>query len=197
MKFKSFNEKYEKKVKKIDKVPKRYVDVKWVFSVTFWAFLISILFSSLTETVVSNINAIIGIIIVLAIILIGVIFDMVGVAVTAADLKPFNSMAAKKIRGSKTAIFLINNAEKVSAFCNDVIGDVCGIISGSIGILISLVIAKEFSFNESVVTLILTAVLAALTIGGKAMGKSYAINKSDVIVFKFAKIVSLFKREVK
>ena len=106
-------------------------------------------------------------------------------------------MAAKKIRGSKTAIKLIQNAEKVSAFCNDVIGDVCGIISGSVGVLISAIISKETGINNSIVTLVLTALIAALTIGGKAMGKSYAINKSDVIIFKFAKLISIFRREKK
>lgn len=197
MKRKSFNEKYEKKVKKIDKAPRRYVDIKWVITISFCAFLMSILFSGLTEVVVPRLNAVIGIVLVLLIVVIGVVFDMVGVAVTAADLKPFNSMATKKIRGSKTAIFLIQNAEKVSAFCNDVVGDVCGIISGSVGVLISLAISSEFNFNNSIVSLILTAVIAALTIGGKAMGKSYAINKSDVIIFRFSKIVCLFRREAK
>ena len=197
MKIKSFSDKYEKKVKKIDKTPKRFVDYKWVITITICAFLISLFFSSLTEILVSHLNAVIGILIILFIIIIGVIFDMIGVSVTAASIKPFNSMASKKIRGSKTAIFLIQNAEKVSAFCNDVIGDVCGIISGSVGILISNVIALEFNLNVSLVTLILTALIAAITIGGKALGKSYAINKSDVIVFRFAKIVSLFMREVK
>ncbi len=197
MKIKSFSDKYEKKVKKIDKTPKRFVDYKWVITITICAFLISLFFSSLTEILVSHLNAIIGILIILFIIIIGVIFDMIGVSVTAASIKPFNSMASKKIKGSKTAIFLIQNAEKVSAFCNDVIGDVCGIISGSVGILISNVIALEFNLNVSLVTLILTALIAAITIGGKALGKSYAINKSDVIVFRFAKIVSFFRKEVK
>ncbi|MEG2351523.1 MAG: hypothetical protein RSB54_02450 [Bacilli bacterium] len=104
-------------------------------------------------------------------------------------------MASKKIRGSKTAINLITNAEKVSAFCNDVIGDIAGIISGSLGLMISQIIALENAFNMSVVTLLLTALIAALTIGGKAIGKSYAINKSDIIVFRVAKIISVFKRE--
>lgn len=197
MKIKTFNEKYEKKVKKIDKRKKRYVDVKWVLTITFCAFFISLIFSSLTEVVVPHLTAVVGIIIVLIIIFIGVIFDMIGIAVTASDLKPFNSMATKKIRGSKTAIGLIQNAEKVSAFCNDVIGDVCGIISGSVGILISDIISSETGFNSSLVTLVLTALIAALTIGGKAMGKSYAINKSDVIIFKFAKLISVFRREKK
>lgn len=197
MKIKSFNEKYEKKVKKIDKIPKKFVDYKWVGTITICAFFISLLFSSLTDAMISHLNAIIGIVIVFLIIIVGVMFDMIGVAVTAASIKPFNSMASKKIRGSKTAIFLIRNASRVSAFCNDVVGDVCGIISGSVGILISSEIALEFNFNTGFVSLILTALIAAFTIGGKAMAKSYAINKSDVIVFRFAKIVSFFKGEVK
>lgn len=197
MKIKSFNEKYEKKVKKVDKRPKRFANYKWVTTIMLCAFLISLLFSSLTEVMVSYLSIFVGIIMVFFIIIIGVIFDMIGVATTAASLRPFNSMASKKVRGSKTAIFLIHNAEKVSAFCNDVIGDVCGVISGSVGILISSAVAQKFNLNNGVVTLFSTALIASLTIGGKAMGKSYAINKSDVIVFRFAKIVSFFKREVK
>lgn len=197
MKIKSFKEKYEKKIKKIDKEKKRFVDIEWIFKITVTAFLISLFFSSVTESLVLGLNELVGILIVIVIILLGVIFDMIGVSVTAADLKPFNSMASKKIRGSKTAINLIKNAEKVSAFCNDVVGDVCGIISGSVGLLISTGIATKYNLNSSAITLIVTALIAAFTIGGKAMGKSYAINKSDVIIFKASKLISLFKKEYK
>ena len=34
--------------------------------------------------------------------------------------------------------------------------------------------------------------VAALTIGGKALGKGFAINKSDIILYQFAKTVSHF-----
>ncbi len=195
MKIKKFNEKYEKKVKKVDKQKRKFIDVKWVITITICAFFLSFLFSFITDLLVPNLNAIIGIILILTIIVIGVIFDMIGVSVTAADIKPFNSMASKRVKGSKTAIWLIKNAEKVSSFCNDVIGDVCGIISGSLGILISNILSKEFSLNLGLTTIILTSLIAGLTIGGKACGKSYAINKSDVIIFKFAKIIRLFRKE--
>lgn len=197
MKVKSFKEKYEKKIKKIDKRQKKLADIDWILKITITAFLISLFFSSVTEGLILGLNEVVGIFIVILIILIGVIFDMVGVSVTAADLKPFNSMASKKIKGSKTAINLIKNAEKVSAFCNDVIGDVCGIISGSVGLLISSSIATKYNLNSSAITLFVTALIAAFTIGGKAMGKSYAINKSDVIIFKASKLLSLFKKEYK
>lgn len=197
MKLKKYNEKYEKKVKKIDKKTRRFFNFKWVLTITLCAFFISLSFSFFTELLVPNLSAILGILIVLIIIVIGVLFDMIGVAATSASLKPFNSMASKKVRGSKTAIWLIKNAEKVSAFCCDVVGDVCGIISGSVGILISSIIAREININISLITLILTAVIASLTIGGKSLGKSYAINKSDVIIFKFAKVIKLFRKEGK
>ena len=197
MKIKKFNEKYEKKVKKIDKKNRKFFDLSWVLKVSFFAFLISLSFSIITEVALPNINVFMGVLVLFSIIVIGVLFDMVGVSVTAASLKPFNSMASKKVKGSKTAIWLIQNAEKVSAFCNDVIGDVCGIISGSVGILISSALAVELKTNISITTLILTAVIASLTIGGKAVGKSYAINKSDVIVFRFAKIIKVFRKEDK
>lgn len=197
MKLKSYNEKYEKKVKKIDKKTRKFLDISWVLKVTLIAFFISLVFSFLTEGIVPNLNIFMGIIVLFLIIFIGVIFDMIGVSVTAADIKPFNSMASKKVKGSKTSIWLIKNAEKVSAFCNDVIGDVCGIISGSVGILIANVISKKIGVDLSLITLVLTSIIAGLTIGGKALGKSYAINKSDVIVFKFAKFIRMFKKEYK
>ena len=37
--------------------------------------------------------------------------------------------------------------------------------------------------------------ISALTIGGKAMGKSFAINKSDIILYGFAKFVSTFYKK--
>lgn len=195
MKVKKEKEKYEKKLKKIDKKPKKFVDYIWVIKITITAFLISMLFSLITENAVPKIGTFVGILVVFLIIILGVVFDMIGVAVTACDIKSFNSMAAHRVKGSKTALNLIKNAEKVSAFCNDVVGDVCGIISGSVGIMIATVITNEYKLNQSIITLVITAIIAALTIGGKAMGKSYAINKSDVIVFHFAKFISVFKRE--
>ena len=41
-------------------------------------------------------------------------------------------------------------------------------------------------------TLLTTAIVASLTIGGKAIGKSFAINNCDIILYKFSKFVSYF-----
>ena len=100
-------------------------------------------------------------------------------------------MAALKVRGAKVALKFKKNADKVSSFCNDVIGDICGIISGSTGAILAITISSSLQVDALLVSLLVTALIAALTIGGKAMGKSFAVNKSNIILYEFSKIVSL------
>ena len=119
---------------------------------------------------------------------------MIGVAVTASDESKFHSMSAQKVKGAKMAVRLKKNADKVSSFCNDVVGDICGIISGSTGAVISIKIVEIFKLNSLLVTLIIMGIISALTIGGKALVKGIAIKKSNNILFNFAKILSIFKR---
>ena len=127
-------------------------------------------------------------------VLIGVVFDMVGVAVTAADEQVFHSMAAKRVRGAKLAVKFKKNADKLSSFCQDVIGDICGIVSGSTGAVISLKITNELNVNGLFVTLIVMGIISSLTIGGKAMEKAIAMNKSNKILYRFSFIMSYFIR---
>jgi CBS domain containing-hemolysin-like protein len=190
---KKFKEKYEDKIKKRDKVVKKTVDFKWILTISFLAFIISLVFSGGSNFILDNVNVYFGLLIIILFIIIGVIFDMIGIAVASADEKPFHSMASKRVKGSRTAIKLIKNAEKVSAFCNDVIGDICNIISGSAGAVVAAQLSSKYHFDIVITALIVTALIASITIGGKAMGKSYAINKSEVIIYKFAKIISTFK----
>lgn len=164
----------------------------WIVQITSLAFLISFCFSFLSETFIPKAGLILGIIILIIVILIGIMFDMIGVAVTSADEKPFHSMSARKVKGANVAVMFKKNADKVSSFCNDVIGDICGIISGSAGVIISTTLSQTLNVNIFAVTLIVTAIIAAFTIGGKALGKSVAINKSNYILYEFAKIISNF-----
>lgn len=195
MKIKLFKEKYAKKVNKIKVKNKKKTDYKWVITITITAFVVSILFSVLSEYIIPNTNLIIGILLVIIFIIIGVLFDIIGISVTAATEKPFHSMATKNIKGAKCAIRLIKNAEKVSSFCNDVVGDICGIISGSAGVIISITIATLGNYDTTITTFIVTAIIASLTIGGKALGKGIAVNKSDYILYKFAKILAIFDKK--
>lgn len=179
------------KNKKLKK-EKKLVDYGWIIKISAIAFTLSIVFSLLSETVMPKVNLWIGIVILILFIGIGILFDMVGVAVTSAEETPFHSMAARKVRGAKVAVKFKKNADKVSSFCNDVIGDICGIISGSTGTILSITISNSLNIDALLVSLLVTALIAALTIGGKAMGKGVAVNKSNVILFEFSKVVSLF-----
>ena len=195
MKLKKYKEKYSKKALKKPVKNKRLVDYKWIVTVTLLAFFISLVFSFISETTIPNANSILATIVILLFIGIGIIFDMIGIAITVADIKTFNSMATKQVRGARLAVKFIQNSEKASSFCNDVIGDICGIISGSAGVALANILSNTLNLNIFVVTLFITAIIAALTIGGKAVGKAFAINKSTFILFEFSKVVSVFYRK--
>lgn len=195
MKNKKYKERYSKKVSKTNFKEKKLVDIRWIVTITMSAFIISILFSLLSEMMITNVHVVISLLLVLLVIMIGVFFDMVGVASTVASLSTFNSMATKRVKGAKMAVKWIKNADKVSSFCNDVIGDICGIISGSAGSVIAIIIANNMNVSSIVVTLIVTSLIASLTIGGKAIGKSIAINKCDQILYFVTRICSVFSKK--
>lgn len=184
----------EKKSIKIELKRKNIVfaNYKWILEITLIAFIISILFSILSELLIPKANIIISILILIIFILLGIIFDMIGVAVQSSNEAPFHSMNSRKIKGADMAVKLKKNADKTSSFCNDVIGDICGIISGTIGTVIAAKLALTFNFNEFYTILIITAVISALTIGGKALGKTLAINKSNYILYGASKFISNF-----
>ena len=166
----------------------------WILKIVLIAFSISIIFSLISEIAIPNLNIYFSIVLALSFIFIGVIFDMIGVAITTSDISVFNSLTTKKKKGAKTAIWLKKNADKVSTFCNDVIGDICGIISGSTGAVIAINMSSVFKFNGLITTVIVMSIISAITIGGKAIEKTYAINNSNKIVYKFACILSIFKK---
>ena len=143
----------------------------WPLIVTILAFTISLLFSFMSESVMPKVGIIVGIMILILFIFIGIIFDMIGVAVTSSNEEPLHAMSSKKIKGAKKAVSFKKNADKVSSFCNDVIGDICGIISGSAGVSVARGLASTFNLNIFYTGLIVTALIAALTIGGKALCK--------------------------
>ena len=180
-----------KKVRKKNK--KSNTDYGWILKLTVLAFVISLVFSFVSETTLPNASLVVGIVLVLVFIVLGVIFDMIGVSVTSSDESKFHSMSARKVRGAKTAVSLKKNAEKVASFCNDVIGDICGIISGSAGVVISAKLSVSLNISIFATSLIVTSLIAAFTIGGKALGKGLAIAKGNDILYAFAKVISIFK----
>lgn len=175
-----------------EKIKKELVDTKWIITIILISFTISFLLSFVSGITVPNFNLIIGVFVALLFIFIGILFDIIGVSVTAADEKVFHSMNSRKVKGADIAVKFKKNSDKVSSFCCDVIGDICGVISGSTAVTISSLINKSTNINLLFITLIVTAIISALTIGGKAIGKSFAINKCDIILYEFSKFISNF-----
>lgn len=167
------------------------IDIKWILEITLLTFFITIFFSFGSQVILNDINIIVGIIIILIFIFIGVITDIIGVAVQSSDAVPFHAMASKKIKHATHAKKMLNNAAKVSSFFCDVIGDICNIISGSAGLIVATSISLKFNYNLSLTTLIVTSIIASITIGGKAIGKTIAIKNNRKIVNIVSKIIPL------
>lgn len=179
------------KQKKRKKVDKKKEGLKWVATIIPMTFFISAILQMVQSGLMSKVNLIMAFIILIAFILIGILFDIIGVAVTSASEIPFHSLSSQKVRGAKESVRLIRNADKVGSFCNDVIGDIAGIISGSATTaIVTMVIASGADISTFFLTMILTALVASLTIGGKAFGKRIAIDRSSDIIFFVGKVIS-------
>ena len=107
--------------------------VRWVVTIFVITLFVSGAISFLSEELLAHSGMIAAFSILLVIVLVGIVFDILGVAVTSADERPFHSMASRKVPGAQEAIRLLRNAERVGSICNDVIGDICGVISGKGG----------------------------------------------------------------
>ena len=169
-------------------------NTNWILTITFLAFFITIFFSLGAQILLKDVNIFLGIIIILLFIIIGVIFDIIGVAVQSSDTVPFHAMASKKVKSAKTAKKMLENSAKVSSFCNDVIGDICNIISGSAVTVVAATIGLKLNLDDTITTLLVTSLVAALTIGGKAIGKGFAVSKSEYIITQVTKVMHFFNK---
>ncbi len=168
--------------------------IRWVVTIFITTIFISGMISFISDEIMLHSSMAVAFLILLAIVLLGIVFDVVGVAVTSADEKPFHSMAARKVSGSMEAIRLLRNAERVSSICNDVVGDICGGVSGSASATMAAQILNNFTFTwPEIVSLLMSALVAGLTVGGKAIGKTFAINSCTQIVAGVGKIVYFFR----
>ena len=140
----------------------------------------------------------IALVLLLIIIFIGVGFDLIGTAVTAAEVGPFNARASKKVFGAAQAVRLLNHASSVANYCNDVIGDICGTLSGAIGASIVFKILLVFPLeNAALLSALVTAMVAGLTVGAKALGKSFAVAYANEIIFRVAVVLAVIEKKTR
>ena len=165
---------------------------KWIITVFILAFVLSLLFSGVSTVISNNLNTISLVIVTLIVIVIGIVFDMVGVAVLSCEEAFLHAKASKKIKGAKEAIKLVKSAPKVSTVSCDVIGDICGIVSGTLGAVLTLNIAEYYNFSATITTILITAVISSLTVGLKAIFKLVATKNADSITLTAGKVIRFF-----
>lgn len=168
----------------------------WWIKATVISLVLSAFFSYLSE-IVSNAEQIVVVIVLLAfLILSGILFDAIGVAVTSCDTTPIISMASRKVYGAKTALWLTKNSDTVSSVCNDIVGDIFSIISGACSA--ALVVKITMSLQQTwqiVLSIAVSAIVSAMTIGGKAFMKKIAISNSKDFVMFVARVLAIFNKD--
>lgn len=167
----------------------------WPVKVFFITLAIALVLSFLSETVLLGVPLYVAVFVLVFIIFIGILFDIIGVAVTIQDVTAYTAMASKRIRGAKHSISLVQNSAMVANICNDVVGDICGIVSGAMGAAVAASIIISAATTEAlIVNVAISALIAAITVSGKASGKRIATKHSQRIVFMVGKLFALFSK---
>jgi len=172
---------------------KRRTNLKWFTKIILISVIASGVFTFASTEVLALAGYIIAFVVLAIFILLGLVFDIIGISVTAAVEAPFHSMAARRERGAVESLRLIKNADKVTSFCNDVVGDVTGIISGTTAALVAARMAEGFRTGEILFPLLISGIVTGVTVGSKAFGKTFAFNNSTMIVFKVGKLIHFLR----
>ena len=166
---------------------------KWIIQIFIISFILSAIFSGFSSFL-SDINVIVLVVIIFIVIGIGLLFDMIGVAALTAEEAPFHAMSSKKVKEATACINLLKNSTKVSSICNDIVGDICGIVSGGLGATLAVYLTTELGMNALLASVLVASFISALTVGGKAYFKTVAMKKSDKIVLAVGKIMQVFQK---
>ncbi len=182
-----------KPAERVERKSKKNNQKIWVLKVTILTFLLTAVFMFLSDLTMSTSTLVVAILVVLLLVVINIIFDAIGVAVTSCEIAPILAMSARKVPGSKRALSLVKNADRVSSICGDVIGDICGIVSGaSSAVIVVKILMLNLGIGETLLTILVSSIVAAITVGGKALGKRLAITHSKEFVLFTAKLLSVF-----
>ncbi len=161
-------------------------------SVGFTTFVLAISVNFVSKILLGRVGLVLGLFVLLGIVFIGVFFDVIGTASTAAKAQPFHAMAAKRVYGARQSLRIVRSADRVASFCNDVVGDMAGTVSGAVGASVALRLASTFGagLSEALTTTLVVGLAAALMVGGKAWSKSIALNESEKIVLAAGKVLA-------
>lgn len=163
----------------------------WIIKIFFLTLALAVALSFTAETTLQGFSLPWAIFVLLCFIFVGILFDTIGISVATAPETPFASMSSKKVRGAARALTLIKRADMVSNICNDVVGDVCGIISGASGAAIAVGLSRYLPFSNIILIVSISALIAAITVGGKAIGKKVAMKNNRNIVLAVGNIIDM------
>ncbi|MDE5618375.1 MAG: CNNM domain-containing protein [Clostridia bacterium] len=165
----------------------------WAIKATVITFCLSFMTSMMSQVVTGYTDIIIAVMLLLFMILIAIIFDGIGVAVTSCDIDKLKNILHCDKKRAKIALKLVRNAEKVNNICADVIGDMCGVLCGACGATIAAGLISEVDgAAASFVVIAISATIAGLTVGGKACMKKLAVKNAEEYIILTAKAISLF-----
>lgn len=183
---------YKKKKDKKERRADRSAD--WAVKIVVLTFILSLISSVLSQVAVGGSDILIATMLLIFMIITSIIFDVIGVSVTSCTLCALSD-AHKESDGVKNvALALIANAEKVNNFCADVIGDICGVMSGACGASIVAAISQTFGLDAFLPSILVSAVIASVTVGGKALCKRIAVRNSEsIVLFTSRRLYSLIK----
>lgn len=186
-----------KKDKKVEPKKKISNATIWTIKITIVTLILGLFFSFISELTSSYAHVSITVLLLVLLIAISIICDAIGVAATSCDLAPLLAMASRKVPGSKKAIALVKNAEKVANICCDVIGDICGIISGACTVAIVAKLVLDNGTLNYWVSIIVSSIVGAVTVGGKSFFKTIAMNNSKEILLLVSRVLSIFSKKEK
>ena len=176
---------------------KKQSEKSWVVKITVLSFIISVAFTLASSEALNGAGYILAFAVLLLFVVLGIVFDMVGTAVAGATEAPFHSMASRRQPGASQALRLLRSAPKVVSICNDVVGDISGIVSGTTAAVLAARLAAAGSVSEVLISVGLSGLVAAATIGGKAAGKSVGLRHSTQIVLTAGRVMSIFWKDKK
>jgi len=172
---------------------KTKTNYKWLIKIVLISVAASMAFTFSSTVILGAAGYALAFVVLAAFIIIGIVFDMIGIAVTAAKEAPFHSMAAHRERGAVESLKLIKSADKVTSFCNDVVGDVSGIVSGSTAALIAARLMEGLSVKSILIPLLISGLVTGLMVGGKSVGKTFAFNNCTEIVHTVGKLINFVR----
>ena len=172
--------------------------MKWVTKAFVLSISLSIVFGMMSQSVFPVLPAFLSIFVILFFIFVSCLFDMIGVAFTSFDKSRL--VLYEKEKCFEIAKRLCENTDKISSFCGDIVGDICGILSGAGGVSLVVNLNLKNANIAFLLTCFVSSLIAGLTILGKAIMKTYAVESAETVVIKTANVLqnpifSLFKRK--